>query len=1031
MSKRKSLSSIADAHPLQRGPHRLVVLGKGGVGKSTFSSNLSAWYALQGMKVLHVGCDPKGDSSLILLKDIVNYRTVMTLLAQHKDEPSGIINEGRHGIDCIEVGGPESGVGCGGRGIARAIEFMEQARTIERGNYDVVIFDVLGDVVCGGFAAPMREGFGDKVVIVASEDEQSFYAANNISRAVVRYAVNCVGLAGIILNRGVAGEPGLQATDFARRINTTVIGSLPLCETMSQARLQRVTAVEYDPESPFSRAVADGARRILETDPATMPLPTPMDAVSFFTFATGAPATGQPDASFVEKEDGFAQPPETAVPLPEVLGERQGTLLAGPETVARFGEVLGVDKPALATVNLTLRSVQAREDGTIWLSLDSPVAGSVQAILKQPQSGPSFSSGTHLDVAYSATGLNPLSEQLLHHAARRFGRYRVPDLFKLIESDPGTTRALPQADKDAPDTDGAPAALQGFRGSPLALDHFRRLLAPGDPDAATMLDSVDAKEDGTLWLNLSGPAFPDESSIILGPAGSGGAYLQTPLLEIAYQGAQLTPELKHALEIVASSTGLSDLDVLRNIVLQDDARVPLSGAPDAAGAAQAKALDDWARFFADDQFRRNMFHAFTMDAPYVSVEHCDMECHYATPAIDDTLLDTFNYPWLSPGSGSRGQQQQKESRVDSYRTRLSEMDVVHGSAERLKTLMDGVIDNLDQQQLIMVNNACTPIVAGDDVESMLKGLSRTCPVPIMHLGPKAGMHPVLEFFKTVKNERGFTPRKPVAGSVNLVGFPEGEDTDEIIAGLATLGISLNVRPFPRIEMSLLDDYLSAALQVFCPNRYFDSLYKELFQDLPMAGISPAAPYGFEGNKRWYEAVANTLEVQSDWQGRLSKLEEQHSDDWRELVRKSRALVLGFVITPDSVERLTDENHGFGIPLARFLSETGFHIDVLALESDDSERIQEQVKAVFPPERVMFRTFGDPEELHQLIHGSPAQAFFSDFYFDHRLTGAGKSHFSLQFFQMGFAGAVRTLQRLIGACEVPFFARYGQYLGREQ
>ena len=166
---------------------RIAVYGKGGVGKSVVATALSVWYAQQGRAVLHVGCDPKQDSAL-RLTDGARLRSVLETLADHPQLTSvdSVLHEGRYGIRCCESGGPEPGVGCGGRGVARTLELLGELEVISGGQYDVVMFDVLGDVVCGGFAAPLRRGFAEKVVIVVSEEPMAMFAANNIARAIAR-----------------------------------------------------------------------------------------------------------------------------------------------------------------------------------------------------------------------------------------------------------------------------------------------------------------------------------------------------------------------------------------------------------------------------------------------------------------------------------------------------------------------------------------------------------------------------------------------------------------------------------------------------------------------------------------------------------------------------------------------------------------------------------------------------------------------------------------------------------------------------
>jgi nitrogenase iron protein NifH len=263
---------------------RIVFFGKGGIGKSTTSTNISATFAAMGRRVLHVGCDPKHDSTVQLLDGRMIEAVVDKPINLDTVKPEDVVERSRHGIDCVEAGGPSAGVGCGGRGISRMLEIFNAAKLLNSGRYDTCLFDILGDVVCGGFAAPLRKDFGEKVVIVASEEVMALYAANNIAKAVVNYSSNGIKLAGIILNLRDNREDRGPARRFAKLLNTRIIGFVPRDPLIREAEYKRVTVVEHAPASPIAKVYREIADKILAIDPATLPLPTPLTDFQFYEY---------------------------------------------------------------------------------------------------------------------------------------------------------------------------------------------------------------------------------------------------------------------------------------------------------------------------------------------------------------------------------------------------------------------------------------------------------------------------------------------------------------------------------------------------------------------------------------------------------------------------------------------------------------------------------------------------------------------------------------------------------------------------
>lgn len=244
---------------------KIAIYGKGGIGKSTVTSTLSACLADEGHRVMQIGCDPKADSTFNLLggREITSVMDV--LLANGGTCPSlaSIAHEGYKGIVCVEAGGPTPGSGCAGRGIVKTFETLEEFDAFEAYDPDFVFFDVLGDVVCGGFATPIRAGYADEVVIVTSGEKMALYAAANIKKALDNFASRGYArLRGLVLNcRGVPNEERI-VREFAERVGTEVIGIVPRDASIQAAEDQGMTVEQMDPTLPISRTFQDIARLI-------------------------------------------------------------------------------------------------------------------------------------------------------------------------------------------------------------------------------------------------------------------------------------------------------------------------------------------------------------------------------------------------------------------------------------------------------------------------------------------------------------------------------------------------------------------------------------------------------------------------------------------------------------------------------------------------------------------------------------------------------------------------------------------------
>lgn len=259
---------------MRREIRQIAIYGKGGIGKSTTTQNLTAGLAEMGKKVMVVGCDPKADSTRLLLGTLAQ-RTVLDTLRETGDkvELSNILREGFGGIRCVEFGGPEPGVGCAGRGIITSIGLLEQLGAYTE-DLDYVFYDVLGDVVCGGFAMPIREGKAREIYIVASGEMMALYAANNIAKGIARFAAKGgVRLGGIICNsRNVDRELDLLRA-FSQELGTQLIYFIPRDNIVQHAEINRKTVIEYAPNSRQAEEYRNLAKAIDENTYLTIPKP--------------------------------------------------------------------------------------------------------------------------------------------------------------------------------------------------------------------------------------------------------------------------------------------------------------------------------------------------------------------------------------------------------------------------------------------------------------------------------------------------------------------------------------------------------------------------------------------------------------------------------------------------------------------------------------------------------------------------------------------------------------------------------------
>ncbi|GAB6966726.1 nitrogenase iron protein [Komagataeibacter kakiaceti JCM 25156] len=259
---------------------QIAFYGKGGIGKSTTSQNTLAALVEMGQKILIVGCDPKADSTRLILNAKAQ-DTVLSLAAEAGSvedlELEDVLKLGYKGIKCVESGGPEPGVGCAGRGVITSINFLEENGAYD--DVDYVSYDVLGDVVCGGFAMPIRENKAQEIYIVMSGEMMALYAANNIAKGILKYAHSGgVRLGGLICNERQTDREYDLADALAKRLNSKLVHFVPRDNIVQHAELRRQTVIQYAPDSKQAAEYRTLAEKVhANSGQGTVPTPITME----------------------------------------------------------------------------------------------------------------------------------------------------------------------------------------------------------------------------------------------------------------------------------------------------------------------------------------------------------------------------------------------------------------------------------------------------------------------------------------------------------------------------------------------------------------------------------------------------------------------------------------------------------------------------------------------------------------------------------------------------------------------------------
>jgi hypothetical protein len=416
-------------------------------------------------------------------------------------------------------------------------------------------------------------------------------------------------------------------------------------------------------------------------------------------------------------------------------------------------------------------------------------------------------------------------------------------------------------------------------------------------------------------------------------------------------------------------------------------------------------MDAWRSFFRREEFARHRFTALVPSRPTADIMHGDLECRYTFPTPEGDAPALLNLPW---------QRANRETTPAPYRiltTDLKERDVVLGGLKKAAACLRLAAGR--RGHTVVLNSACVPDLTGEDA-AMLLAPYKAAPV-LYHPSDGKDIAPLM--LRDLLRLSGLRTARRVPGSVNLVGYPGGRAQQELAELLARAKVRVRARLIPGLSPKALRRACSASCNVVFTAQFLESLCRTLLEEIRLPVVRPPSPYGLEGSKAWLDAAAASVGRDGSAAWRRAAL--RILPEWAELTRQARDYRLGFILDPSELAKLSDPAWNAGVPLVDAIKEMGFGIDYLVYG--------EHAGRPGPEERHRLFSFRSEDELDALVRGRGCHAFYSDCFRDRRLTRRGKTQFSLDAFEPGPQGALRTLRRLLDACRLPFYARHGGYL----
>lgn len=532
--------------------------------------------------------------------------------------------------------------------------------------------------------------------------------------------------------------------------------------------------------------------------------------------------------------------------------------------------------------------------------------------------------------------------------------------------------------------------------------------------------------------------------------GSRG-FLKCGELNLGYKGQQLDPLIEAALRRVASQTLLgARLEDLAALLVAD----PKTGTrgqplPRAADSDRQRFVDGallcswgapgiWCQFFAVAEIARAQLDSLDTFNRSLFVQHCEAECLAVSPQTGVDMIPLVLYPWDDrirridwDGRGRRCIPE--PSRL--FTTDLDEQDVILGRGpDKLNAALEHLQRcDLSTSSMIFCSSTCLPVVSGEDVEAVVCRHEHRLAIPLLHLTTTP--HSMQALLRGLLVTRRLEAEASVNAdqerqarpSINLVGFPEDPCLEELQGVLETLGVTVNAVIIPALGPELIDIYPRASLSVLHPNELWQGHYSQLMAGSRVRTVALAPPFGPARTRAWLQSIVTELSLEAHVDGVFEQHWSAQADEWKSLRERAQRYCLGFVVAEDEIDFLTNSRKTWGVSLIPLVLEMGFQVQVMLVCTESEESSAFEALQRLAANDIEIMRCVDREELSRALGRFELSAVFSEHFYDRRLTEHGVSSFSLQHFEHGFSGAVRTLRRLVELCEFPFFKRYGTFL----
>ncbi len=671
-----------------------------------------------------------------------------------------------------------------------------------------------------------------------------------------------------------------------------------------------------------------------------------------------------------------------------------------------------------------------------------------------------FAQSETLSISYTGSTLDPEFADYLKQVMESLGG---ADLGALEESYP--------RDWTPSSADGETSGPRFKRpGRPLLpetnVQRLPELLGLASPDGDFSTPQIVGAEwwGAELVIELDGPDF-HPFAVVLEPKREGRTgYCSSEHMLFCYEGETIDEDQGRVVLDLAQKNPDLTLEDLREAftyvprVIQqvgkdytDDEGLSVCGATPADpgvgddGVTRAwRGKRQWYRFVCSKEISRNVMRSVDLMQSGIFVEHGDIECRFAMPTQRRGVPSFVNYPWKTEKrkldtAQIGGEYGVTDNVMDSsdvgisfgFLTNLDDADVVLGGTPKLQEMLDEV-HNAYPNVPIHFNCTCPPIVIADEVNLVLQGFEEKHQAPVVFTTQDPGS-PIGDFSKVLEVASAGAEFRPTdSKGVNLVGFTLGADHDDLAGLLEAIGIRLNVSIIPHNSADLLQRYADASVQVFFPNGPWMRLYSNAFGDLPQKSVHAGPPFGLNGTRTWLKNVASEFGLDAEVDPVVDARLEAMKGQWDALSQEARNHRLGFVLDRDDMERLNTPVRNMGIPIFNMLDEMGFGIDILCYtENDDDLGYSREILAGLPngADKHTSVAFNEKEELWSLLENEKFEAVFSEYFYDWRLTQAGKAQFHMAHFEKGLAGALQSMERLVNICQLPFYRRYRRYLTR--